>query len=60
MENPQLRDQFAGGFSFEYSMELQNAIAEVPYPFKQLGGQNYGVGKLGAASYCNVPSLIVP
>lgn len=45
LENPELRDQFAGGFAFEYSIELQNAIAEVPYPFKQLGGQTYGVGE---------------
>lgn len=38
------RKQFAGGFVFEYSIEYQNAIGDSPYPFKTLGGQNYGVG----------------
>lgn len=44
LENPRMRDQFAGGFAFEYSIEMQNAIAESPYPFKKMGGQNYGIG----------------
>ena len=37
-----LRDQFSGGFAFEYSLESANA--QIPYPFKTFGKQNYGVG----------------
>jgi len=42
LEEKEMRDQFAGGFAFEYSIEAQ--IAQVPFPFQKLGGQNYGVG----------------
>lgn len=44
LEEKELRDQFAGGFAFEYSIEMQNAAFESPFPFQKLGGQNYGVG----------------
>lgn len=44
MTEPDLREQFSGGFVFEYSTELQNAMATSPYPFKSFGAQNYGVG----------------
>jgi hypothetical protein len=44
ISEPKLRDQFAGGFVFEYSTELRNAIGDSPYPFSSFGGQNYGVG----------------
>lgn len=39
-----VRDQFAGGFVFEYSTEMENAKSESPFPFRQFGHQNYGVG----------------
>lgn len=44
MTEPDLREQFSGGFVFEYSTELQNAIGTSPYPFTSFGAQNYGVG----------------
>lgn len=40
-----VRDQFVGGFAFEYSMEMENAKSESPYPFNKFGHANYGVGK---------------
>ncbi|CAB9522078.1 3-beta-glucanosyltransferase [Seminavis robusta] len=46
LEEKELRDQFAGGFAFEYSIEMQNAIGDSPYPFAQWGAQNYGIGYL--------------
>ncbi len=42
---PSVRDQFVGGFAFEYSMEMENAKSESPYPFTTFGHANYGVGK---------------
>lgn len=39
---PSVREQFQGGFAFEYSMEKN--IANTLYPFKEWGGQNYGIG----------------
>ena len=44
LEEPGLRNQFAGGFAFEYSMEAANAAQASPYPFKTFGKQNYGIG----------------
>ena len=44
MTEPDLRAQFSGGFVFEYSTELQNAIGTSAYPFTSFGAQNYGVG----------------
>ncbi len=41
---PSLRDQFVGGFAFEYSMEMEAAKAESPYPFAKFGHANYGIG----------------
>jgi hypothetical protein len=42
---PDVREQFAGGFVFEYSIEKENAQSESPYPFAKFGKQNYGVGE---------------
>ena len=42
----EMRTQFQGGFAFEYSIEMENAKSESPYPFKTFGKQNYGVGYL--------------
>lgn len=39
-----LRDDFAGGFVFEYTTELANAQSGSPYPFTSYGPQNYGLG----------------
>jgi len=39
---PSVQNDFAGGFAFEYSIEAQNA--QTPFPFKEFGKQNYGVG----------------
>jgi len=39
-----VQDEFAGGFAFEYSIEKSNA--RTPFPFKEFGEQNYGVGYL--------------
>lgn len=39
---PDVQKDFAGGFVFEYSIESSNA--RTPFPFKELGPQNYGVG----------------
>eukprot|EP00549_Striatella_unipunctata_P001117 CAMPEP_0118688982 /NCGR_PEP_ID=MMETSP0800-20121206/9221_1 /TAXON_ID=210618 ORGANISM="Striatella unipunctata, Strain CCMP2910" /NCGR_SAMPLE_ID=MMETSP0800 /ASSEMBLY_ACC=CAM_ASM_000638 /LENGTH=518 /DNA_ID=CAMNT_0006586299 /DNA_START=80 /DNA_END=1636 /DNA_ORIENTATION=+ len=41
---PEMQSQFAGAFAFEFSTEYVNAAPSSPYPFKKLGGQNYGVG----------------
>jgi len=41
---PALRDLFAGGFAFEYSIEMENAKSASPYPFTTFGLQNYGIG----------------
>lgn len=41
---PQIQDDFAGGFVFEYSLE--KAIAQTPYPFREFGEANYGIGYL--------------
>jgi 1,3-beta-glucanosyltransferase GAS5 len=38
------REEFAGGFVFEYSTEKVNAEADSPYPFNSYGPGNYGVG----------------
>lgn len=46
LEQPALRDTFAGGLVFEYSMEYENAKGESPFPFKRFGKQNYGLGYL--------------
>jgi 1,3-beta-glucanosyltransferase GAS5 len=43
-EDAGMRDAFAGGFAFEYSVEYENAFAESPYPFQTFGKQNYGIG----------------
>jgi 1,3-beta-glucanosyltransferase GAS5 len=45
LENQILRDQFAGGFAFEYSISIQNDVADAPYPSATTGGQHLGVGK---------------
>ena len=42
MDLPQIQDVFAGGFAFEYSIE--SAIAQTPFPFKEFGQANYGIG----------------
>jgi len=44
LEEPIMREPFNGGFAFEYSIEMENAKSESPYPFDQFGLQNYGVG----------------
>ena len=41
-----LRQHFAGGFAFEYSIERENAFHDSPYPFTKMGKQNYGIGFL--------------
>lgn len=41
---PELQENFAGGFTFEYSIE--SSLAKTPFPFKEFGEQNYGVGYL--------------
>jgi len=41
---PKLQNLFAGGFAFEYSIESDNA--HTPFPFKEFGEQNYGIGYL--------------
>lgn len=38
------REQFNGGFAFEYSTELANSKEDSPYPFTTYGAQNYGLG----------------
>ena len=43
IDQPAIRDQFVGGFVFEFSTE--SAYAQTPYPFKQFGYQNYGLGE---------------
>jgi hypothetical protein len=43
LHEPELREVFAGGFAFEYSMERANA--GIPFPYKSNGKQNYGIGK---------------
>ena len=44
-----MRDQFVGGFAFEYSMEAANAGG---YPFKVYAGANWGIGKFLYDSAC--------
>lgn len=44
MTEPDLREQFSGGFVFEYSTEMKNAIGDSAYPFTSFGHQNYGIG----------------
>jgi len=44
LTQPTLREQFAGGFAFEYSIEKENAQSASPYPFHTFGLQNYGIG----------------
>ena len=44
LEEPIMREPFNGGFAFEYSIEMENAKSESPYPFDKFGLQNYGVG----------------
>ncbi|KAJ0412794.1 hypothetical protein ATCC90586_002424 [Pythium insidiosum] len=39
-----LREQFNGGFVFEYSTENANSKADSPWPFTKYGAQNYGLG----------------
>lgn len=39
---PEVQNNFAGGFAFEYSIE--SSIARTPFPFKEFGEQNYGIG----------------
>lgn len=46
LEQPYMREVFSGGFAFEYSMEMEYAKSDSPYPFTRLGGQSYGVGHL--------------
>lgn len=41
---PSVENDFAGGFAFEYSIESANA--RTPFPFKEFGEQNYGIGYL--------------
>jgi 1,3-beta-glucanosyltransferase GAS5 len=52
LEEPSLREQFSGGVAFEYSIEMENAKTESPYPFHKFGHQNYGVGYFGP-EHCN-------
>mmetsp|Transcript_13977 Transcript_13977/g.26301 ORF Transcript_13977/g.26301 Transcript_13977/m.26301 type:complete len:508 (+) Transcript_13977:471-1994(+) len=47
---PQVQNNFAGGFAFEYSIE--SSIARTPFPFKEFGEQNYGVGYF-SPQYCD-------
>lgn len=49
---PPFREQFAGGFVFEYSTELINSESTSDYPFTAFGPQNYGVGYLSPKT-CN-------
>jgi 1,3-beta-glucanosyltransferase GAS5 len=62
LEEPTLRDQFSGGVVFEYSIEMENAKTESPYPFHKFGHQNYGVGYYGP-EHCddvNIPCAYHP
>lgn len=52
LEEPFMRDVFSGGFAFEYSIEMEYAKSDSPYPFQRLGGQNYGIGHF-ANETCN-------
>lgn len=47
LTEPELQDQFSGGFAFEYSIEMEMAKSASPYPFTTFGLQNYGVGYFG-------------
>lgn len=42
MDLPQIQDDFAGGFVFEYSIE--KSIARTPFPFKKFAEASYGIG----------------
>lgn len=46
LDQESMRDTFAGGFAFEYSIEKANAGGESPYPFNKFGKQNYGASKM--------------
>jgi len=41
LDQTPMREQFSGGFAFEYSIEKANAGSESPYPFRKFGHQNY-------------------
>jgi len=56
----EVQEVFAGGFVFEYSTE--KSIARTPYPFKEYGPQNYGLGYM-SPEFCNdidIPCTFVP
>eukprot|EP00551_Chaetoceros_affinis_P010715 CAMPEP_0203673534 /NCGR_PEP_ID=MMETSP0090-20130426/12879_1 /ASSEMBLY_ACC=CAM_ASM_001088 /TAXON_ID=426623 /ORGANISM="Chaetoceros affinis, Strain CCMP159" /LENGTH=636 /DNA_ID=CAMNT_0050539213 /DNA_START=257 /DNA_END=2167 /DNA_ORIENTATION=+ len=42
-----VQNDFAGGLAFEYSIEAANA--HTPFPFKEFGEQNYGIGYFSPA-----------
>ncbi|GLD95307.1 hypothetical protein PINS_up003951 [Pythium insidiosum] len=44
LHSKELREQFNGGFVFEYSTENANSKADSPWPFTKYGAQNYGLG----------------
>jgi len=52
MFEPGMHDTLAGGFVFEYSVEVPNAI--VPYPFTNYSAGNYGIGYFSPANCDNV------
>jgi len=62
LTDPGLRDTFNGGFAFEYSIEMENARGESPYPFRKFGKQNYGIGFFSPANCDDVkmPCSYVP
>lgn len=37
LEEPFMREIFSGGFAFEYSIEMEYAKSDSPYPFTHLG-----------------------
>ncbi|GLD95309.1 hypothetical protein PINS_up003953 [Pythium insidiosum] len=44
LHSKEFREQFSGGFVFEYSTELANSQPQSLYPFTDFGPQNYGLG----------------
>ncbi|KAJ0410331.1 hypothetical protein P43SY_002663 [Pythium insidiosum] len=44
LHSKEFREEFNGGFIFEYSTELANSQPQSLYPFTDFGPQNYGLG----------------
>ncbi|KAJ0412795.1 hypothetical protein ATCC90586_002425 [Pythium insidiosum] len=44
LHSKEFREEFNGGFIFEYSTELANSQPQSLYPFTEFGPQNYGLG----------------